>query len=360
MPAMAEYRSLGKSGLRVSVPVLGGMSFGSSKWIPWVVPEEQGLKILKAAWDLGINTIDTANVYSNGESERTIARFMSKVLELPTSFHPVPFQRCLTHQYNIPRKNLVIMSKAWGLVSPDVSVMAPMIPGLADTRDYVNQGGLSRTALFNALDAILTRLDTPYLDLFQIHAFDAGTPIEETMKALHDLVISGKVRYIGACNLKMWQFAEMNHVAERNGWTQFVSIQIEHSLLYRAEELEMLAYCNFEGVGILSWAPLMNGQLARPLGTETSRSQMLKGTPFEKKIRESDAEIIKRVEKLAADHSWPMSQVALSWTLSKVSSPIVGVNKPERVQESIVTGKMLKADEVKYLEEPYEFQPPRM
>ncbi|THH21109.1 hypothetical protein EW146_g373 [Bondarzewia mesenterica] len=340
---MAHYRSLGKSGLRVSVPVLGGMAFGSPKWAPWTLDEEKSLEVLKAAWDLGINTIDTANIYSNGESERIIARFISKVRLVrfaPAALRPMSFPDT---QYNIPREKIVIMSKAWALVSPDVSVMASMVPGLADTRDYVNQG-----------------LKTPYLDLFQIHYWDSNTPVEETMKALHDLVTSGKVRYIGACNLKTWQFAEMNHVAQRNGWTQFISMQIEHSLLYRTEELEMLAYCDYKGIGVLSYAPLLTGRLARPLRTETPRSESLKGSFFEKKVRNSDAQIIKRVEKLAADHSWTMSQVALSWTLSKVSSPIVGVNTPERVRDSIVGGKTLTDEEIKYLEEPYEFQPPRM
>ncbi|THH07404.1 hypothetical protein EW146_g9328 [Bondarzewia mesenterica] len=143
---MAHYRSLGKSGLRVSVPVLGGMAFGSPKWAPWTLDEEKSLEVLKAAWDLGINTIDTANIYSNGESERIIARFISKVSLVrfaPAALRPMSFPDI---QYNIPREKIVIMSKAWALVSPDVSVMASMVPGLADTRDYVNQGGLSRTA----------------------------------------------------------------------------------------------------------------------------------------------------------------------------------------------------------------------
>jgi len=233
-------------------------------------------------------------------------------------------------------------------------------PNLGSTRDYVNQGGLSRSALFNQVDACLSRLGTTYIDLLQVHAFDPTTPMEETMKALHDLVTSGKVRYIGACNLRTWQFAQMNHVAEVKGWTEFISMQVEHSLLYRPEELEMFAYCNFKGIGIIPYSPLMDGHLARPTGTETPRTKSISGTPFEKRRRDSDIKIIKRVEELAEKHKWKMSQVALAWTASKVTSPIVGANSPERLKECITAGKVLTAEEIKYLEEPYEAQPPRM
>ncbi|KAL0950287.1 hypothetical protein HGRIS_010266 [Hohenbuehelia grisea] len=215
MSMKATYRQLGKSGLRISNPVLGGMSFGSSKWLNWIVDEEQGLAILKKAWDLGINTVDTANAYSNGQSETVIANFISK--------------------YDIPRERMVIATKVHAVVHEDPSVLAFLDPSIAQTKEYVNQGGLSRTALVNQVDASLRRLNTSYIDLLQIHAADPATPIEETMKALHDLVVTGKLRYIGACNLRVWQLAEMNSVAERHGWTPFISIQVEHSLLYRSE-----------------------------------------------------------------------------------------------------------------------------
>jgi len=330
-----EYRQLGKSGLRVSVPIVGGMSFGSSSWLPWVINEDKAIPVLKAAWDLGINTVDTADVYSNGESERIIAKFMK--------------------QYKIPRQNMVIMTKINFPVAPDAGTFTFMMPHLPGTRDYVNACGLSRTAIFTSVDASLARLNTTYIDVLQIHDFDASTPIEETMKALHDLVVSGKVRYIGACRMPAWQFMEMNHVAELHGWTQFVSAQVEHSLLYRPEEQDMLAYCNYKGIGVLAFSPLLDGHLARPLGTETTRANSIKGTPFEKARLPSDELIIKRVQEIAQKHSWEMSQVALAWSLTKVTSPIVGASKPERLSQSLVTGKTLTADEIKYLEEPYEF-----
>ncbi|EED77021.1 predicted protein [Postia placenta Mad-698-R] len=159
--------------------------------------------------------------------------------------------------------------------------------------------------------------------------------------------------------MRAWQFAEMNHIAEVNGWTPFISVQVEHSLLYRPEELEMFAYCGYKGIGIVSYSPLMDGHLARPLNTETFRSKSISGTFFEKPRRESDKKIIKRVEELANKYQWKMSQVALTWSASKVTSPIVGANSVERLHECIVAGKALSAEDVKYLEELYEHQPPR-
>ncbi|KAG1727523.1 NADP-dependent oxidoreductase domain-containing protein [Suillus lakei] len=318
MPTV-QYRSLGKTGLKVSVPILGAMSFGTSKWAPWVLDEEPSIEIMKAAWDLGINTIDTANVYSNGESERLIAKFIQK--------------------YNIPRPQIIIATKCNGL---DPSIHRFFTPGLDKLPEYVNQSGLSRAAIFNAVDASLARLETPYIDLLQIHRFDASVTPEETMKALHDLVQSGKVCYIGASSMCCWQFAMLNDVAARNGWTKFVSMQDEYSLLYREEEREMLAYCNYNGIGVIPWAPLAAGILARP------------GTVLENKVTDEDATIINRVEELSKKKNCKMSQIALAWVASKVSSPIVGVSSIQRLQESIIEGIELTPEEITYLEEPYE------
>ncbi|KAM5543838.1 hypothetical protein V8D89_002455 [Ganoderma adspersum] len=334
----AEYRQLGKSGLRVSVPILGAMSFGDPQWGAWILDEEKALPILKAAWDRGINTIDTANMYSNGDSERVIRKFIEK--------------------YNIPREEIGIMTKAFFVVSQDPTLITggPTTFRLMNTRQYVNQGGLSRAALFNQVEASLARLGTSYIDVLQIHFWDPMTPPEETMKALHDLVQSGKVRYIGASNLKTWQLAEMTGIAERNAWTTFVSVQVEHSLLYRTEEVEMIPYCNYKGIGVIAYGPLLNGFLARPLGAETTRSEWAKGTPVERKLRDSDKKIVARVEELAKKKGWTMSEVALAWVGAKITGPIVGVNKIERIDGIITTGKTLSEDEIKYLEEPYEIQ----
>ncbi|KAG2141897.1 NADP-dependent oxidoreductase domain-containing protein [Suillus clintonianus] len=334
MSNTVQYRSLGKTGLKVSVPILGAMSFGTSKWASWVLDEEPAIEIMKAAWDLGINTIDTANVYSNGESEILIAKFIKK--------------------YNIPRHQIIIATKCNGLVADDPSIQSFFRPDLKQLPEYVNQYGLSRAAIFNAVDASLVRLETPYIDLFQIHRFDATVTPEETMKALHDLVQSGKVRYIGASSMRCWQFAMLNDVAARNGWTKFVSMQDEYSLLYREEEREMLAYCKYNGIGVIPWAPLASGVLARPVGTETTRLNSLNGTAFEKKLTGGDETIINRVEELAKKKNCNMSQIALAWVALKVSSPIVGISSLERLQQSIIKGIELTPEEISYLEEPYE------
>ncbi|KAG6379482.1 NADP-dependent oxidoreductase domain-containing protein [Boletus reticuloceps] len=315
------------------------MSFGSPKWSPWVLDEEPSLAIMKAAWDLGINTIDTANVYSNGESERLVAGFIKK--------------------YQIPRHQIVIASKCFGLVADDPSLRTSVTPGLDKLPKYINHRGLSRAAIFNAVDASLARLETTYLDLLQIHRYDPEVPAEETMKALHDLVQNGKVRYIGASSMRCWQFAHLNEVARKNGWTTFVSMQDEYSLLYREEEREMLAYCKFHGIGVIPWAPLAAGDLARPLGTESVRLHSSRGTMFEKKLSEGDKTIISRVEELANKKSVKMGQIALAWAGQKVTSPIVGVNSIQRLEESIVTGLVLTPEEVTYLEAPYLPKPVR-
>jgi aryl-alcohol dehydrogenase-like predicted oxidoreductase len=330
-----QYKQLGSSGIRVSVPILGAMGIGSSQWLPWVLDEEKGIELLKSAYDLGVTTIDTANMYSNGESERVIGKFIKK--------------------HNIPRENLVVITKCRSLVAKEVNSMAFLNPAAFDERDYVNQAGLSRAAIFNAVEASLARLDTPYIDILIIHRFDPKTPVEETMRALHDLVASGKVRYLGASSMHTWQFALLNQVAEKNGWTKFVVMEDEHSLLYREEEREMFGYCKYNGIGLIPYAPLAAGALARPFGSESLRSKVTKGTPFEPKYTAADKAIIERVEELAKKKGWNMNQVALAWSESKVSAPIVGVTELDRLVDSIL-GKafVLTEEDIKYLEEPYE------
>lgn len=341
MSAKAHYNCLGKTGLRVSVPILGCMSIGDPAWNPSSMKEDQAFPLLQAAWDAGITTWDTANMYSNGLSEFIIGKFIK--------------------QNNITRNKLVIITKISFLVDHDniSTITSYFKPELKDTRDYVNHSGLSRAAIFNQVEDCLQRLRTDYIDILMIHMTDLATPFEETMCALHDLVKAGKVRYIGASNVRAWHFIEMNNVAQLNGWTQFSCVQMEHSLLYRTEELELFSYCNHKGIGIMAYSPLMEGHLARPIGTETTRTKSVSGTFFEKKRRDSDLKIINRVKEIAEKHSWRMSQVALIWSLTKISSPVVGANTPERLLETVVVGKNLTEDEIKYLEEPYEHQPAR-
>ncbi|MCJ1308147.1 hypothetical protein MMC25_001799 [Agyrium rufum] len=336
----ATYKQLGKCGLRVSVPILGAMSFGHKDWLPWVLEEEQALPILKAAYDKGLNTWDTANVYSNGVSEEIIGKAIKK--------------------YNIPRHKLVILSKCFAVIGEEPGIRSMYYPNeITKSKDYINQHGLSRQAIFAAVDASLKRLDTPYLDLLQIHRFDKTVPIEETMKALHDLVESGKVRYIGASSMWAYQFAMMQFCAERNGWTKFVSMQNHYNLLYREEEKEMNAFCDATGVGLIPWAPLCRGHLARSPSSfgETSRSEGEKksGSGHSGAAHDNDLKIIGRVQELAEKHSWKMSHVALAWINKRIASPIIGFSSIERMDEALdANGKELTAEENKYLEELYQ------
>ncbi|KAI6353147.1 hypothetical protein MCOR25_009160 [Pyricularia grisea] len=333
-----EYRTLGKSGLTISVPIFGCMSFGDKRTLPWCIGEDEALPLLKAAYDRGLNTWDTANVYSNGVSEEIVGKALKK--------------------YNIPREKVVIMTKCRWAVGEQPEVRPFFMPdAIAASKDYVNQFGLSRAAIFNQVEASLRRLDTNYIDLLQIHRWDPKTPIEETMKALNDLVESGKVRYIGASSMWATQFARMQFCAERNGWAKFVSMQNHYNLLYREEEREMNRFCDDTGVGLIPWAPLCRGHLARPPSEfgSTERSKMEKDQDQNHTgTVEPDLTIIKRVMQTAEKRGWKMSQVALAWINAKVASPIIGFSSVERMDEAIgARGKVLTEEETKYLEELY-------
>jgi aryl-alcohol dehydrogenase-like predicted oxidoreductase len=221
------------------------------------------------------------------------------------------------------------------------------------TKDYVNHGGLSRQSIFQAVDASLKRLDTDYMDLLQIHRFDNDVPIEETMEALHDLVRMGKVRYIGASSMWTYQFAMMQSCASAHGWTKFVSMQNHYNLLYREEEREMNKYCDVTGVGLIPWAPLCRGILARPPSSEkTERSAKDR---FQTGNSDVDQQIVKRVQEIAVKRGWKMSHVALAWINKRVASPIIGFSSVERIDEALeIKGKELTVEEEKYLEELYE------
>ncbi|KAK4959987.1 hypothetical protein LTR10_002876 [Elasticomyces elasticus] len=335
----AQYVRLGRSGLHVSVPILGAMSFGHKEWQPWVIEEEEALVILKTAFDRGVNTWDTANVYSNGISEEIIGKAIRK--------------------YGIPREKLVILTKCSSWVGDSPGSKAYMYrEKCGQSKDYVNQGGLSRKAIFSAVQASLKRMDLDYIDILQIHRFDPNTPIEETMAALHDLVRAGTVRYIGASSMWTYQFASMQFCAQQHGWTQFISMQNQYNLLYREEEREMNRFCNETGVGLIPWSPLCRGHLARPPSsspgsTRSSAEEKLKAF-LKTGYAKSDHAIIKRVQELADKKGWTMSNIALAWINKRVSSPIVGCSSIERLDEALETrGKVLTDDEEKYLEEPY-------
>ncbi|KAK7202526.1 Aldo/keto reductase [Myxozyma melibiosi] len=343
-PLKAKYKKLGNSGLRLSVPILGCMSFGFKEWQPWVLEREDALPILKAAYDMGVTTWDTANNYSHGESERIIAAAIKK--------------------YNIPRKKLQILTKCYMYVDEENPRTPFVMPDPSTDTEYSNRMALSRAAIFEQVEASLARLETDYIDILQIHRFDYTTPIEETMCALHDLVQSGKVRYIGASSMYAFQFVMMQECAARNGWTKFISMQNQYSLLYREEEREMIQYCNLTGVGIIPWGPLTAGALAKPPTTTTDRSANIKtlaaASPlfYDQTAGEPSQAIISRVQETAEKKGITMAEVSLAWVMARVSSPIVGISSPKRLEEVISASyKSLTEEESKYLEEPYVGKP---
>ncbi|KAL6716801.1 hypothetical protein ACLMJK_004713 [Lecanora helva] len=330
-----EYVQLGSCGLRVSSPILGTMGIGSKEWQPWVMEEDEGLELLKAAWDRGLSTWDTANVYSSGVNEEIVGKAIKR--------------------FQIPRQKLVILAKCCGTVPEEAGIFNwPFEAQMRGCKDYVNQGGLSRSAIFKAVDASLKRLGTDYIDLLQIHRYDASVPPEETMKALHDLVQCGKVHYIGASSMWTYQFARMQFIAEKNNWTKFVSMQNRYNLCYREEEREMNKFCKETGVGLIPWGPLFSGLLAKPLSEESARSKM--SVAMSGGITEADAVINERVQEVAEKKGVKMSQVALAWIREKGCIPIVGLNSTsiQRLDEACALRDMsLTGEEVEYLEEPY-------
>ncbi|EJD51024.1 putative aldo-keto reductase [Auricularia subglabra TFB-10046 SS5] len=332
-----EYQRLGDSGLKVSKIILGCMSYGSPNWMDWVLDEEKSLPLLKAAYDAGINTWDTADIYSHGRSELIVGKAIKK--------------------YEIPRKKLVILTKCYGPVS-DESPVQPFVAPRSDDPNWVNQFGLSRKHIFDAVDASVARLGT-YIDVLQIHRFDKNVPQEEIMEALHDVVRSGKVRYIGASSMWAHEFAMLQFTATLHGWTRFISMQNFYNLLYREEEREMIPFCNKTGVGLIPWSPIARGLLARPWhrGDDSQRvssdwsTKLLFGGG-------SDEETTKRVEKVSKDKGVSMASVAMAWVLSKGQAPIVGLSSVKRIHEAVASLNVkLTAEEINFLEEAYAPKP---
>ncbi|GAA5807613.1 hypothetical protein MFLAVUS_000982 [Mucor flavus] len=330
-----QYARFGNTGLKVSKICLGCMSYGSSAWSPWVKNEEESIKLIKEAYAAGINFFDTSNNYSNGESEIVLGKALKKI--------------------GANRGRIVIATKVYAPVYADVS--RSLRTDLKEDPEMVNRFGLSRKHIFDAVDDSLKRLGVDYIDLYQIHRLDAETPMEEIMEALNDVVRSGKVRYIGASTMDAWQFQKLNSIAERNGWTKFVSMQNLYNLVYREEEREMNPYCVDDGIAGIPWSPLAMGALTgknRKTTRTESRFQLQNFLPGNQK--ESDDTIIDRVGELAKKHNKTCAQIALAWLYTKkfVTSPIVGVSKIEQLYDLMGSFEIdLTDEEVKYLEEPY-------
>ena len=323
-----DYINFGNTGLKVSRICLGCMTYGSPATgkplpgrQPWALGEADSAPFFRQALDLGINFWDTANVYSGGDSEIVIGRYLK--------------------QNKIRRESIVLATK----------VCSPM-------REEPNGSGLSRKAILYELDQSLLRLQTDYIDLYQTHRWDYETPIEESLEALHDAVKAGKVRYIGASSMHAWQFAKALYLSRLNGWTRFVSMQNHLNLLYREEEREMMGLCQSEGIAVIPWSPLARGRLTRAWQSESTKRAETDffGNKMYSSTEEADRKVVDALGALAEKRGIPRAQLALAWLLNKpgVTAPIVGASKPHHLEDAVASLSVkLTTDEIAALEAPY-------
>jgi aryl-alcohol dehydrogenase (NADP+) len=320
-----QYVNLGRTGLKVSRLCLGCMTYGTPVWRDWVLDSDASQPFFRRALEAGINFFDTADIYSLGVSEEVTGQALKDLAQ---------------------RDEVVIATKIYN----------PM-------GDKPNQRGLSRKHIMDGIDASLRRLQTDYVDLYQIHRWDYETPIEETMEALHDVVKAGKARYIGASSMFTWQFAQANHVAQLHGWTRFVAMQNHYNLVYREEEREMIPYSIDQGIGVIPWSPLARGFLAgnrtRDKGGETARA---KSDQFAHVMyyQQNDFDTLDRVIELAGRRGVSPAQIALAWMLHKpgVTSPIIGASKMTHLDEALAALEIgLDAEEMAFLEACYQPHP---
>lgn len=320
-----EYTRLGMSGLKVSPLALGCMSFGdtSKGFNDWALDDAGAEPIFRQALELGITFWDTANVYGYGTSEEIVGRAIRKYAR---------------------REDIVLATK----------LHFPMHAGPGGS-------GQSRKAIMEQVDASLERLDTDYIDLYQIHRFDPQTPVEETMEALHEVVKAGKVRYLGASAMHAWQFSKLQYTASLHGWTRFVSMQDQYSLLYREEEREMFGLLADQGVGSIPYSPLAKGRLARPFGEQTLRSTHDPVGAAHFANAGAERPVIDAVAAIAAERGLPMAQIALAWVLKNpvVSAPIVGATKTRHLTDAAAALDIhLSPAECERLESAYTVRPP--
>jgi 1-deoxyxylulose-5-phosphate synthase len=321
-----EFTRFGSTGLKVSRLCLGAMTYGSKKWRPWVLDEEEARPFIRRAIELGINFFDTADMYSVGASEEVLGRALK-------DFGP-------------GRDRVTIATKVFNPMSDDP-----------------NDRGLSRKHIFNSIDASLRRLGTDYVDLYQIHRFDYDTPIEEALVALNDLVRSGKVRYIGASAMFAWQFMKMLMTADKLGLTRFVSMQNYYNLVYREEEREMIPMCRAEGIGVTPFSPLARGfvvgnrrkedygETVRAKTDEFSRRQYYSAQDFA---------IVDRITEVASKRGVNNARIALAWVLQQpgVTAPIIGASKMNQLDDAIAALSIrLDEAELKLLTELYKPRP---
>jgi 1-deoxyxylulose-5-phosphate synthase len=321
-----KYVKLGDSGLQVSRFCLGCMSYGYSKeglvTFEWTLNEEDSRPFIMQALESGVNFFDTANAYSNGESEAVLGRAVRDFAK---------------------RDDVVIATKVW----------APMRPG-------PNGRGLSRKAILAEIDKSLLRLGTDYVDLYLVHRFDYETPLEETLEALNDIVRAGKVRYLGASSMYAWQFMKAIGIQRANGWATFISMQNYYNVLYREDEREMIGLCRSERVGVTPWSPLARGRLARPWSeapvTKRAQTDAMAKMLYTKTV-DIDRPVIEQVNDVARERGLPPAQIALAWLLSKpgITAPIIGATKPHHIEDAMAAlSVQLSEQEIARLEELYQ------
>jgi aryl-alcohol dehydrogenase (NADP+) len=315
-----KYVRLGKSGLKVSSICLGTMTYGDPTWRPWTLGYDESLPFFRRALEKGINFFDTADFYSLGVSEEVVGRALKTLGK---------------------RQNVVIATKGYYAMSDDP-----------------NDRGTSRKHLFDAIDASLKRLGTDYVDLYQIHRLDDTTPMEETLEALHEIVKSGRARYVGASSMYAWQFAKMLYLADLHGWTRFISMQNHYNLAYREEEREMLPLCLGEGIGCIPWSPLARGLLTGTRTRSERRTLRAKNDAYGDSLytSDNDYDVADRVQAIARERGIPAAQVALAWLLGHpaVTSPIIGATKLEHLDDAVAAVEVKLTDDERHrLEEPY-------
>ncbi|OXB34436.1 aryl-alcohol dehydrogenase [Cryptococcus neoformans] len=337
-----QYVRLGNSGLKVSKIILGCMSYGDPEWSEWVLKEKEAIEHIKYAYEQGINTFDTADMYSCGASEEILGKAIKEI--------------------GCPRESVVILTKVYMPVTHNSHKRPPDFPDL-DKSGYVNQYGLSRKHIFDSVQASLKRLDLEYIDVLQCHRFDYNTPIEETMQALHDVVQRGWVRYIGMSSCWAYQFHAMQNYAINNRLTPFISMQNFYNACYREEEREMIPTLKMFGVGCIPWSPLGRGFLTRPWkdasSTRADTDNYFKAVGFASP-EESKKRVNEGVQKVADNRGVSMAQVALAWILSRdfITAPIVGTTSLDKLKDLLgVININLADEEKKLIEDPYVPQP---
>ncbi len=320
-----EYVRFGNTGMKVSKLCLGTMTYGhpNERW-PWALNEADSKPFIKKALDLGINFFDTADIYSYGASETVLGKALKEYGQ---------------------RHQLVIATKVFNPMSANP-----------------NDGGLSRKHIMHSIDTSLKRLQTDYVDLYQIHRWDYHTPIEETMEALHDVVKAGKARYIGASSMYTWQFAKALYTADLHGWTRFVSMQPHYNLIYREEEREMIPLCRDQKIAVIPWSPLARGLLTGRRTKERKETLRAQTDEYGKKLyqKDSDFDIVNLVSEIATAKGLPPAQIALAWVLSKpdITAPIIGASKPGHLEDAVAAlSVQLSQEDINRLEALYEPHP---